>query len=223
MSPVQHRWATWGRRSPERTHRYFNKFCSAHTKAQSKRPKGQMLKGKQHIRNTEIRAELPSLPFRGCWPKHAGRVSQLQPLCLHMYASKNLFFKITNFFSLNSKQDPGCPFNTKKNSLHNHLPGSGRKWTRHCLKWSLWIKDHQVWCYLRTLDPKFIFRNQIILRQVSLHPLAQMRSPCHSLPYMQHSLSYEMFWSFQQINENQTAFFSFWTIALQLVQGHLRF
>lgn len=75
----------------------------------------------------------------------------------------------------------------------------------------------------KDLGPKFIFSNEIILRQVRLHPLAQMKNPCHYLPYMQHSLSYEMFWSFQQINENQMAFFSFWTIPLQLVQGHSRF
>lgn len=92
--------AQMGQGGPEEpgVHQNFNKFCFAHIKAQKKRPKGQMLKGKQHIRNTEICAKLPNLPFRGCWPKHRGCVSQCQLLYLHIHTSKNLFFKLLTFF-----------------------------------------------------------------------------------------------------------------------------
>lgn len=85
VSPVQHRWAREGQRSPECTHQYFNKFCSAHTKAQKKRPEGQMLKGKQHIRNREICVKLPNWPCRGCWPKHSGFVSVSAALLAHIH------------------------------------------------------------------------------------------------------------------------------------------
>lgn len=126
----------------ELTHKYFDAFCSIHTEAQKARPKSQVLKGIQRIRNQHMGNRAVS--YKAC---HVGGCSSS---CNHnlLYAFgplgsthllKEGFFLLPFFFPLNifinfflqrACKIRAAFFPQKQTDfLHNPKHGSGRKLT----------------------------------------------------------------------------------------------